>query len=262
LVYINPATIGTFYKSNSLFLGGVMSSAVKNERLYPSLFHPNYYGLSKLRDVLIDIIDEFLGDSSKNKVLFDYGCGSKPYKEIFDVVCDKNIGADLESNSLADITIDNTTGRVDIEDNTADIVFSTQVMEHVSSPEVYLSEAKRICKDNGWLIISAPGFFPYHECPDDYWRWTASGLRKILCDNGWEVVKMKGVIGYLGVGLSFIQYWTSSKLPSFLNSPFVFIMQRLIWLSDRLFLNTDISDKENCVIYIAVAKKKEIDKPS
>jgi SAM-dependent methyltransferase len=226
----------------------------QDKRLFPPWHDAHYYGLIELKRNIIKVIGNYF--SERNDYIFlDYGCGSKPYEQLYKEVSSEYLGADLEENDQADIFIDQDTGKIDIEDNYADGIISTQVLEHVEDPPGYLKEAYRVCKSNGILIISTHGFFPYHPNPQDYWRWTGSGLKKILRESGWEVVQVNGIIGYAGVGLSFLQYSLSGKLPKILRVPFEVVMQRLIILSDKLFYKQDAKRTENCVLYVMVAKK-------
>lgn len=57
------------------------------------------------------------------------------------------------------------------EDNTFDIVYACNVIEHVSLPWVWLAELKRITKPNGHVVVICPGITtPYHREPIDCWR--------------------------------------------------------------------------------------------
>ncbi len=227
----------------------------RNERLYPSWKHMHYYGLVQLRKKIVQVLDKYF-DHRNDYIFLDYGCGSKPYEELYKKVSAHYLGADLKENELADIFIDRDTGRIEIENNYADCVISTQVLEHVESPMNYLREAHRVCKEGGLLIISTHGFFPYHPDPEDYWRWTASGLKKILNESGWEAIEINGIIGQVGVGLSFIQYSLTNRIPKILRVTFRVFMQRVIALSDKIFHRGPMSKLENCVLYLIVAKRK------
>src|SRR5262249_39158508 len=135
-----------------------------NERLYPKWYSSRYYGLVNLRKALESIAEKY---NFEKKVLVDYGCGIMPYKPIFAQKVQTYIGADIAENTLADILIDKDTGRIEIADNFADFVMSTQVLEHVEAPDKYLQETYRICKRDGYLILSTHGFWVYHPNPQD-----------------------------------------------------------------------------------------------
>jgi SAM-dependent methyltransferase len=123
----------------------------------------------------------------------DLGCGSQPYRPIFDARGMTYRGADLHG---ADIRIyDN--GRVDLADGSVDLVLSFQVLEHVREVEQYLAEALRIVRGNGWLILSTHGTWLYHPHPEDHHRWTRQGLLAQLAANGFETTACVAVVGPL-----------------------------------------------------------------
>jgi SAM-dependent methyltransferase len=138
-------------------------------------------------------------------------------------------------------------------DDAFDAVVSTQVLEHVADPALYLREANRVLKPGGRLLLSTHGTFPYHPDPDDYWRWTGAGLRKAVTDAGLHVVRLEGMIGLLPMGIQLVQdavYW---HLPRPLRAPFAILMQALMALGDRL--HGDESRRLNAQVYAVVAEK-------
>lgn len=48
---------------------------------------------------------------------------------------------------------------VPYEDNTFDLVFSMDVIEHVENDEMFVREHLRVCKKNGRVIIGTPNYF-------------------------------------------------------------------------------------------------------
>ena len=222
----------------------------RDPRLYPPWYHSRYYGLTRLRKAIEQIIRDF---DFNGKVVLDYGCGSMPYKSMFDGLVLKYVGADIEENKSAQILIDQHTGKIGIESNVADYVLSTQVLEHVESPEKYLAEAHRVCAKGGKLIISTHGFWLYHPNPTDYWRWTASGLKKLLKDQKWEVEEIIGIFGFAAASLALFQDAVSIRLPSFLRTPFCVVMQQIINLVDRCY--SPKGRQENATLYLIVAKR-------
>ncbi len=107
--------------------------------------------------------------------MLDLGCGNKPYESLFRKKFATYVGADIAGNKDADLVI-GSDGRVNAQDNTFDCVLSTQVLEHVTDPQLYLSEARRLLKPDGSLVLSTHGIWPYHPDPTDLWRWTVEGL--------------------------------------------------------------------------------------
>ncbi len=222
----------------------------KDPRLFPPWYHSRYYGLVGLRKAMEKIIKE---NDFNNKTVLDYGCGTMPYKSLFENVVSKYIGADIDDNKLAEVIIDRDSGHIDIQSKSADFIISTQVLEHVESPVNYLREAHRVCKEDGYILLSTHGFWLYHPNPTDYWRWTASGLKKILKDNHWEVKEITGIFGFAASSLALFQDSIAVNLPKFFRVPFCVIMQQIINIADKCY--SDKTRKENAALYLVVAKR-------
>ncbi|HMG11238.1 MAG TPA: class I SAM-dependent methyltransferase, partial [Mucilaginibacter sp.] len=147
-----------------------------NSRLNPTLFSTRYVHLTKLRDATLKTMQD-LTAGNKSLTLIDFGCGDMPYRSVIEPMVGKYIGVDLDINPLADHHID-FDSKTTLPDNYCDIILSNQVLEHVDSPHSYLSEALRILKPGGKIILTTHGYWYYHPTPYDYWRWTSAGLRK------------------------------------------------------------------------------------
>jgi len=66
-------------------------------------------------------------------------------------------------------------------DNCYDLVLLDQILEHVEDPFKAVEEIRRILKPGGTLVAAVPFLFYIHPTPDDFWRFTESGIRK-LCE--------------------------------------------------------------------------------
>ena len=69
-----------------------------------------------------------------------------------------------------------------IADNTYDCVFGMEVLEHTIDPFGAIKEMRRILKDNGYLIVSAPLNWRIHGPIPDCWRFTEHGFKVLLRD--------------------------------------------------------------------------------
>ena len=163
------------------------------ERLHPSRFHSRFYHLTQLRDHVLRVVETYVKPLAA-PVLIDYGCGDMPYRAFFTPYVKQYVGADLSENPVAEVILTDK-GRLPETVGDADIVLSTQVLEHVDDPALYLDEAFRVLKPGGLLIISTHGYWMYHPTPGDYWRWTGSGLRKTLAKAGFTIVDFQGIMG-------------------------------------------------------------------
>lgn len=121
----------------------------------------------------------------------DFGCGSKPYKSLFNT--EEYIGLDYEtdvsmSNSNLDADFFYDGKHVPFENNTFDSVFSTEVLEHVFNPDEILPEIYRVMKPGAHLLLTCPFFWPEHEQPHDYARYSSFALKHLMEKHGFEVV--------------------------------------------------------------------------
>lgn len=226
------------------------------ERLYPSIFGSmatRYYYLRQLRQKIEEVIQQFVANNPAKLNLADYGCGNKPYQPLIAPFVEKYIGIDLPENTSADIHI-SPEGRIQLADNSLDVVLSTQVLEHVVNPTAYLLEAQRVLKKDGQLILSTHGYWMFHPDPTDFWRWTSTGLQKVVSEAGFEIVYFKGIIGRSAMGLQLFQDGIIFKIPKFLRPVLALIMQPLIIFFDKTTAQ-ETRDKDACT-FILVAKKK------
>lgn len=183
--------------------------------------------------------------------LLDFGCADLPYRSLFPADIGY-VAADLPGNPAATVTI-NPDGTLPVESESFDAVVSTQVLEHVVDPALYLGECFRVLRPGGRLLVSTHGIFVYHPDPVDYWRWTAAGLKHVLEGAGFVVEQTEGVIGLIAIGLQLVQdavYW---KLPRPIRPLVAGSMQALIALADRA--QSAGSKRLNASVFILVAVK-------
>jgi SAM-dependent methyltransferase len=63
---------------------------------------------------------------------------------------------------------------------TYDLVVLDQVLEHIRDPWRAVSEIHRILRPGGVSIATTPFLIHIHRHPDDFWRFTDSGLRQLF----------------------------------------------------------------------------------
>jgi SAM-dependent methyltransferase len=162
-----------------------MKSKYFYERHCPQVGEAHYLCLSDLKIALN------LFSSEKNINVLDYGSGSSPYRSLFPN--SNYLRADLKSSNLVDsdsLDIDfylDTSSKCPCSDKSFDLILSTQVLEHVKDPTIYINECHRMLKDEGRLILTTHGTFPDHACPNDYYRWTLEGLVYLLEAEGFSI---------------------------------------------------------------------------
>lgn len=183
--------------------------------------------------------------------VLDYGCAEAPYRYFFPADT-YFVAADLPGNPYASLTLNPDT-TVPAEAESFDVVLSTQVLEHVADPALYLAECFRLLRPGGRLLLSTHGMFIYHPDPIDYWRWTCAGLRHVVEEAGFSIVRFEGIIGLVATGIQFVQDATYYHLPRRLRPVYAFVMQSAIVLADRI--QKQGSRDLNAQVFALVAEK-------
>lgn len=121
--------------------------------------------------------------------LLDVGCGEKPYRDLFAPYAAEHVGVDPVANPVAELR-----GPIEalpVEDASFDVVLCAQVLEHVDDPAQGVRELARATRPGGRVLLSTHGTYVFHPAPVDHWRWTHTGLERLLRENGdWASVRV------------------------------------------------------------------------
>jgi glycosyltransferase involved in cell wall biosynthesis len=170
------------------------------------------------------------------------------------------INVDIFPFPEVDVVADAT--RLPFKDESFEGVVSEAVLEHVSNPETAAQEMMLVLKKGGYLYVSIPFIQPYHASPDDFNRWTRSGLKHLFKDL--EVVELGVRSGPISALLVFFAYWLgvllsfgSKKIAPFITfflmliiGPFKFLDLLVYWIPG--------SDVVSTQLYIIARKKTQI----
>lgn len=163
----------------------------QQRRLSPRLWDTDWLVLRGMRTA----IEAFAVRLSKpGQSVLDFGCGAKPYAPLFTSRGCIYRGADL--GGAADINIQ-PGGNLGAPPASADLVVSFQVLEHVRDLDTYLSEARRVLRPDGQMLLSTHGTWLYHPHPEDHRRWTREGLIGDIEARGFQVTDCIPVTGPL-----------------------------------------------------------------
>jgi len=147
------------------------------------------------------IVDSFTGE-----LILDIGCAGR-----IKVGDKKIIGLDLYMEYEPDVKAD--AGHIPFKDNIFDIVVCSHVIEHTEYPMKILSEARRIVKSEGYVLIEAPNHadlenririilgksilpvkmekpFEQHQ-----WEYTLDELRALVMKSGLRIVNLYAYAG-------------------------------------------------------------------
>ena len=156
--------------------------------LIPKEFNPSLTNVAFLaRRRLLKSIAEH--SSQLDGSLMDFGCGSKPYRSLFNV--SEYVGVDFHGQGHShehesiDVFYDGIT--LPFNDNRFDNIFSSEVFEHVFNLEHILKELNRVLKPGGNLFVTCPFAICEHEAPNDFARYTSYGIKDLLTRNGFEI---------------------------------------------------------------------------
>jgi SAM-dependent methyltransferase len=126
--------------------------------------------------------------------VLDVGCGPKPYFPFFAEVATDYVGVDVVENPAADLrgSVEN----LPVDDASFDVVLCTQVLEHCDDPGAGVRELRRVTAPGGRVLASTHGVQVYHPSPQDLWRWTHEGLRRLFEGNAhWSSLTVEPAAG-------------------------------------------------------------------
>lgn len=235
-------------------LKSIVRKASFAEKRWHVFFNPSFI----TRRALIKNIKGFIKkiDFNENDTWIDVGCGSAPYRPLFNIK--RYIGLDIKDGNClnpdkkCDIVYDGK--KLPFEDNSADGIICTQVLEHVDNIEGFILEIRRVLRSGGNLILTAPFCWQEHEKPYDFYRFTSFGAKDILERSGFSVKECVKTTGSIETIAQLMSAYISSncviKFPGFFTFIMLFIcapiqimgitLQRILPDKKELFLDNAI----------------------
>ncbi len=223
----------------------------------PPRWHSRYAAATLVRRALEGAAAKHLAGGPAGRTLVDFGCGSMPYRAIFGPHVGQYLGVDLAGNQEAAFEL-RPDGSSLVPTGFADVLLSTQVLEHVPEPVEYLAEARRMMKAGGLMMLSTHGYWLYHPDPTDFHRWTGAGLERLVSGAGFEVVELVGIMGLLPAGLQLasdglVRRLLPKGMRRWVGPGFALMTQTPILWMDRL--HTDEQRRQDAAAFLIVARK-------
>jgi SAM-dependent methyltransferase len=121
--------------------------------------------------------------------LVDIGCGNKPYRKLFPGITEY-VGCDIVQSSDNVVDVIAPAAAIPLPGGSFDVALCTQTVEHVPDPIALVREASRLLKVGGVFLISGPMYWPLHEEPYDFHRFTKYGFVQLLETAGFIRIKV------------------------------------------------------------------------
>jgi SAM-dependent methyltransferase len=144
------------------------------ERLYPSLKNPNWLVLRKRREIFRKWLMQVTG---RDLIVLDIGGRIQPYRPLIQRRERAYMAVDLRRTPLVNVMARGE--RLPFGDASFDLAISTQVLEYIPEPAVFIAEIYRVLKPGGSLLLSVPSVCP-SDAEEDSWRFLRAGLRRLL----------------------------------------------------------------------------------
>jgi SAM-dependent methyltransferase len=126
------------------------------------------------------------------------------------------LNVDRARESAADLRAD--AHRLPFARDRFQLIISQETLEHLEDPFAAAREMSRVLAPGGVLYLQVPFLLGYHPGPQDYWRFTGAGVRRVLEQAGLRVERLEPALG-AGTGLyrvvvEFLADAAASLLPS------------------------------------------------
>jgi SAM-dependent methyltransferase len=98
------------------------------------------------------------------------------------------------------------------------LLVSQETFEHIQRPDLAVREAHRVLVPGGTFFFQVPFMIGYHPGPQDYWRFTRSGIQELIERGGFScetvVLAVGPATGFYRILVEFIATIASRLLPA------------------------------------------------
>ncbi len=163
----------------------------------PPPLAPSNGSLAKIADSLRRFLDLQAGSIWRDLseilphargTVLDVGCGAQPYRSLLSPAAAYTAIDTVDSAAHFGYEAPDTryfSGTTwPVEDASVDFILCTETMEHVPDSAVMIGQTFRCLAPGGTLLLTVPFAARWHFIPYDYWRFTPSGLDRLLASGG------------------------------------------------------------------------------
>jgi SAM-dependent methyltransferase len=159
----------------------------------------------------------------QDALLLDVGIGPAQFRELYEHL--RVVGVDLYDYPEAQVVSD-LTQPLPFKNECFDVVFASNILEHLYRPQEAIREYARVLKSGGKLIGAVPFFIGVHQSPYDFFRYTHFALEQMLHEAGFQSVRVVP----LGIPLE----GEIRKQSGLLRYPLVFL-KKVVWVVQKVF---------------------------
>lgn len=145
-----------------------------------------------LRDKIHDVVGRYISQNGGGRRLLDVGCGRQPFRKMFETMGYAYVGFDIEQTPETSVdvlgAIDGDLPRQLSEGDKFDVIFCTEVLEHVVDWTRAFKNIASLLQGQGVAIITTPHVYMLHEEPHDYWRATPYTFSHFADDSGLKII--------------------------------------------------------------------------
>lgn len=181
-----------------------------------------------------------------------------PYRALFEALGARYIGCDIDPAAPVPIEPG---AKIPLDSESAALVVSFQVLEHVWDLAWYLGECRRLLAPDGRLLLSTHGAWLYHPHPADYRRWTEDGLTREIESHGFAVERAIGIGGPLAWTTQFRLLGYREALRRIPGVGSVLVPPLALVMNLRMVIEEAVTPawirQTNACVYVVVARRSD-----
>ena len=170
-------------------------------------------------------LERFLEKHRTEKRVLDIGSGGSGYDKYFPNRLTVDIDPKRSPEVVGDIEA------LPFKDGAFEFVLCTEVLEHVNNPSVAVSELHRVLAKGGTLVLTTRFIYPIHDAPQDNFRFTKYGLRRLFQD--WDIVELsEETTGFAAIAVLLQRFALQMRFR--FDKPVKLLLFLLAWLLTKL----------------------------